>query len=271
MFTIHLPMDHVAFSTSDRQALENLLHKLGFVFGSTGRDPFVHIYFDHGYLEWVPADYDQRSNLADTAGLTAGIRAYYLACSDVDAAQRALAEHGWNVLPPGQFSRYAKHGVNHGTAAFRYCVFQGSGVFGPSVGFGCTQQTTPQFTFQGHYRHVNDAAAISALTFCAGDPEEAARQLGRLSDTLAGCLDDVYGIPEVRIISREEYAQAFGCEAPPAEAPVLASVCFSPSDRTYLTTQLEDLDIPHFVSGGSLYADLRRPLGAFFVFQLAES
>ncbi len=271
MFTIHLPIDHVAFSTSDRQALEALLHKLGFVFGTTGRDPFVHAFFDRGYLEWVPVDYDQKSNLTDVPGLTAGIRAYYVACSDIDAAHSALVKRGYRVLPAGQFSRYAKHGVNHGTATFRYCIFEKNDIFDPSIGLGCTQQATPQFTFQGHYRHVNDAAAIRSLAFCAGNAEAAFRRLRALSDILEGCLDDVYGVPELQVMNRGEYSGIFGCEAPQGEGPVLASVCVSPADGTYLTTQLEDLHIPHFVRDGRLHADLRKELGAFFIFPLLES
>ena len=268
MFCFDLPMDHVAFSTSDRQAAEVLLHKLGFVFGTSAKDPFIHVIFDNGYLEWVPASYDSKSNLADADGLTAGIRAYYMAVADIQAAHDALIQNGYPVCPAGSFSRYGKHGINRGEVSFGYCIFREQELFPAGVGFGCTRQNNPERIYDGHYRHVNDVGTVKMLVFCTEDAREKAAALEKLSRTLADAGERLHGIPQVAVMDETEYVKTFGQSWAGTDRLTLAAVYFSSCDAEYMKTQLDDLGIAYFLKDRKLYADLRKKLGAFFVFEL---
>lgn len=266
MYTIKLPIDHIAFSTNDRPAVEAILHKLGFTFGDTDQDAFLHVMFDNGYLEWVPDSYDDRANLAADNELIAGIRAYYAALSDAEKAHDDLIAAGYPTQDTGKFTRYAKHGVNHGMATFRFCGLQKTDLFGKDVDFGCVQQCDPQLIYDGHYRHVNDADTLLALLFVCADPEKSRKDLSALADALSASTTTQNAIEEIRILSRAEYAEQFGCPAPDADV-ALAAVLFSAADQHYLRIQLDALGLPNFTRGDQLYADVRKPLGAFFVFE----
>lgn len=263
MVKIDLPIDHVAFSVKDRHAVENLLSRLGFVFGSTSRDAFIHTVFDRGYLEWVPEAYDGKTAF-DTDAPSVKIRAYHIASGNIADTFSALKENGYKVDAPGKFSRYAKHGINQGMAEFGYCILAENDIFSSGVSLGCVQQMTPEYIYEGRYRHVNDAASIKSLIFCAKEYETALLALKKLGGCMKASKDIAHGIPEIWLISEKEYETAFGIPFA-GKKTELAAVCFAQADKKYMESQCEDLNI-HWSAGENWFcADVRETLGTLFV------
>jgi len=95
-----------------------------------------------------------------------------------------------------------------------------------------------------------------------------AQALEKLSRTMCGIGDEKHGIAQISVVGEEECKNIFGCSCECDNALSLAAVYFSGCDERYMKTQLKDLRIPYFVKDQKLYADLRKPLGTFFVFEL---
>ena len=278
MKEINSCFDHFCCCVENRECAEQLLHKMGFVYGNSAADDHIHVVFQRGYMELTTFREDEKLPSGKGGYVTVNMEkrstmiTLFFGSENLARTHEALKKSGYPVLDPmvTPFSRRAKHGPVTGTALFHGFIFANSSPFDPKTVLGIIQHGTPDLIYGNCYPQVNGAVQITKLLFAARDARQCRHflcDLERLMDIIAPFSDTHHTIQKTAAVDAGEYEEMFAVPWDSDKEIDLAAVYLGGCDLQYLSEQIQDSNICCTMDKNRICVDCRKELGTFLVFE----